>query len=65
MWGIAKDFAVDEELFDKLVKTYDVKQAIKILSKKCDEKVVRIVSIFFLICPKLCVKILYCYKKGN
>lgn len=65
VWGIAKDFAIDEELFDKLEETYDVKQAMKILSKKCDEKMVRIVSIIFIICPKLWMKILYCYKKGN
>lgn len=45
VWGIAKDFAVDDELFEKLSETYDVKRAMKILSKKCCEIVVKI-SVF-------------------
>ena len=40
VWGIAKDFAVDDELFEKLIKKYDVKYAMKVMSEKCSERMV-------------------------
>lgn len=45
IWGIAKDFSVDDKLFEKLQETYDVKKAMEIMSRKCDERIVKILSI--------------------
>lgn len=62
--GIAKDFSRNKELFDKLMKVYDVKHAMKVMSRECKEMSVCILSIIFLINIKLYRKILFYYKRG-
>ena len=49
IWGIAKDFSVDDQLFEKLKRTYDVKEAMREMKNECDEEIVRISSWFYLI----------------
>lgn len=49
IWGIAKDFSIDDQLFKKLQRTYDVKEAMREMKNECDEGIVRISSWFYLI----------------
>lgn len=65
VWGMAKDFASDDELFAKLQKVYDVKKAMHVMKKKCDEVSVRLLAIIFLINVNLYRVILMSYQKGR
>lgn len=66
IWGIAKDFAQDEYLYDMLKDKYDVYGAMKVLEKYCDELLVKLSSVIYLVNDRLFViTVKMVYRIGN
>ena len=53
IWAATKGFSDNDEFFKRLTEEYDVKQAMRIMSKKGDERSIRISSLLYQINPKL------------
>ena len=64
IWSAAKNFASDDDLYRKLQGDFDVRTAMKIMSKKGDELSLRISSILYLLNPDLFKKVICKYMAG-